>query len=526
MRKRIPYNIYSIEDIDEWRKDFFYPLSSDVRYSVMKSICSALLEEFQALNSDREVYFRIASKALFLDSFDFLMKLITAHRMRSFSDVEFILTNYRCPHDVTLPERCVGHEIYRGSQDIVFPDLLLTRDDEVYRSIQSWKFIVRRMTNLLRQGMRPRGRINNSLMITPNQYSRKYLKNRYGELPFMIRPELLFRMDLSDQDGLDRKSTFQDISSHLALGMDQFFREIAGDNIPEGILNKYEDAVNGQFVRVACDLAQAKRFFSRWPSGLRLYTGTAKYYARIVSEAIREKGGTVTGFPHGGISSGLDLPLLSFTEFATCDRFVCFDERDVDDYSRYPKINEISFPVVKDLGESPLNISRSRFRSSETIDLSKVQTIMYLNYSYWYDTYAIGTRSDVQGLDLQLRVIDFLISLNRRIIFKLRPKTAMLSRAYKHFDYFGDKIEYTAIPFKEVMEVAELFVLEGLNSTALHEAMTLTDKPILFLKPPNPKCTVDYNEILRKRCYVVELKEDSRNRLCFDEVDLRRLFGS
>ena len=96
----------------------------------------------------------------------------------------------------------------------------------------------------------------------------------------------------------------------------------------------------------------------------------------------------------------MDLPFLSFTEFSSCDRFVCFDEKDSADYSSYPRINEISFPVIKDLGESPLNISKSRFKSSETIDLSKVQTIMYLNYSYWYDNYGFGTRSDVQGLDL------------------------------------------------------------------------------------------------------------------------------
>jgi len=189
------------------------------------------------------------------------------------------------------------------------------------------------------------------------------------------------------------------------------------------------------------------------------------------------------------------------------------------------KIKEISFRVIKDLGESPLNISKSRFKSSETIDLSKVQTIMYLNYSYWYDNYGFGTRSDVRGLDLQLRVIEFLISLNRRIIFKLRPKTAMLSKDYKHFDYFDDRVEYTAIPFTEVLDKAELFVLEGLGSSALHEAMTLTTKPIMLFKPPVPKCTPDFEKMLKSRCYVVDLYEDERNRFWFDEAHLRRLFG-
>jgi len=521
----IPYNIYSIEDIDEWRKEFVYPLSGDTSEIVMKSICNTLLEEFQMLNSDQEIYFRIASKALFLETYDFLMKLITAHKMRSFPDIEFILTNCRCPSDVTLPERCVGYEMYRGSEDIVFPVLHLTRYADVYRGIPPWKFLVRRMVNSLRQGMRPRGGINNSLMMTPNHFVRKYLKNRYGKLPLLFRPELLFKIGFSDRNDVARKSASEDISSHLASSIDEIFREIAGDNIPKKILNKYQDAVIGQFVRVVHDLEQARKFFSKWPSELKLYTGTAKYYVRVVSEAVRERGGTVTGFPHEGGLSGLDLPFLSFTEFATCDRFVCFDERDVDDYSRYPKINEISFLVIKDLGESGLNISKSRLRSSETINLSKVQTIMYLNYSYWYDTHGFGTRSDVQGLDLQLRVIEFVVSLNKRIIFKLRPKTALISKDYKHFDYFGDKVEYTAIPFKDIIEEADLFILEGIGSTALHEAMTMTDKPILLFKAPYPQCTADYDEVLRKRCYVVDLNEDSRNRLCFDEYSLRKIFG-
>lgn len=150
---------------------------------------------------------------------------------------------------------------------------------------------------------------------------------------------------------------------------------------------------------------------------------------------------------------------------------------------------------------------------------------MYVALNYYYDTYAYGMRADIQGMDLQLRIIEFFLRLQKQIVFKNRPKTAMLSEQFNHFGYFGERVRYTATPFTRVLHEADLFIFEGVGSTALYEAMSLTDTPIILFKPLVPKCTPAFTEMLQKRCRLIDLHEDQNNRLCFDEQTLRSSFA-
>lgn len=526
MVRKVPFNIYSIQDLEEWRNSFTYPVSSRLSELVNERVCSLLVDRYGRLRDGLKTSFRIASKALYIETYNLLMKTIIACTMRQDRACEFVLTNHLVPEDVRLADRNTTYELYRGSEDVLFPDLRLEYDDRPFRSIPYWKKLGKHAMEAMKWNRRPRpGNCNRTMIMGPNACTLKYAKLREEKSPYLLYPELIFGMSRIEGKRSSMEADVSALASDLGEEMSSLFTEVTGTPISRRILASYSSAIEGLFKRIPSDLTQARPFCRGMPSDVKLYTGTAKYFVRVMGEAVREIGGEVTGFPHEGGLSGLSMPYLSFTEFATCDQFVCFDEKEAEDYGKYRLINKVNFPVVQGLGESILNMDPSRLHRGATIDLKDVSSIMYVNLAYWYDSYTYGTRSDLQGLDLQLRILDFLVSLGKRIIFKLRPKTAYLSKQYDHFGYFKGSVDYTAIPFPDVLDQADLFVLEGVGSTALYEAMTLTSKPIILLKQSVPKCTALFEEMLRKRCYVVDLHEDDRNRLCFEEESLKRAFG-
>lgn len=277
------------------------------------------------------------------------------------------------------------------------------------------------------------------------------------------------------------------------------------------------------FGRIEVELKQTRRYFRKLAPQSQLFTGTAKHYTRIIGEVFRERDDEVIGFPHEGGLSGLYLPSVAFTEFATCDRFACLAPEDAESYSAYPNINRIGYFVIGDDASAPVPGISSSFCKGDRIDLKEIETIMYVCYGQHFDIYGSATRSDLQGLYLHLNVLQFLLTLNKRIIFKNPIKSEILSKRHNHFNYFGDKVIYCSEPFTQVLEKADLFVLEGVGSTVLHEAMTLTEKPIVLLKPPIPRCDVHLMRKLEGRCFVVDLFEDEHNRLCFRTEDFVKI---
>ncbi|MFC1822866.1 hypothetical protein ACFL9T_09185 [Thermodesulfobacteriota bacterium] len=448
-----------------------------------------------------------------------------AQMMKEYHDIEFVLTNHRCPEEINLPERHITYDLYRGIKDIPFPNLNLDYDDAYYKNIRLWKKVALHVLDLISINRFRDGDHKLTLMTGPNSCTLDYVNNHLDKKPHMIRPELIFKPYRSTHYDSKYEKKFQELAERLRRYTAYLFKETAGPEMPAEISNKFKQMVFKLFLRIESDLEQAREYARELPSEVELLTGTAKHYVRVMSEAIREHGCQVTGFPHEGGLCGLVLPILSLTEFATCDRFVCFDERDADDYRRYSMINTVQFPVERELGQSILNIDVSKLTSSFSFDLKKISNIMYVNSSYWYEKYGYEIYSDTQGFDLQLRILDFLLSLGKSIIFKNRPKTALLNRRYDHFGYFRGRVEYKDTPFTQVLDDADLFVFEVVGSTALYEAMTLTEKPILLFKPPLPKCTHEFDSILRKRCFVVEMYEDDKNRLVFNQEKLKGIFN-
>ena len=169
MTRSVPFNIYSIRDIDEWRREFFYPVSSEISDLVNERVCVFLADQFGRVGDALKVYYRIASKALYLETYNLLLKAIVAFRMKEDRGHDFVLSNHRVPGDVGLAERNIAYELYGGSEDILFPDLRLEYDDRYYRALPGWKKLAKRAVQALKRGRFPRpGNSRRALVVGPN----------------------------------------------------------------------------------------------------------------------------------------------------------------------------------------------------------------------------------------------------------------------------------------------------------------------------------------------------------------------
>ncbi len=525
MKEKIPFNFYSIDDIDKWRNDFFFPLSLKTCERIEKELCSLLISQYSGIGERYKIHYRIASKALILESYDLLIKLVLANEMKKRDDSIFILSNHRLPPDINLPKRNITFDLYMGKEDIDFPNLELKYNDPFYLNISHVRRVGQYIKSFVEYNLRRNKRDIDNYVVIPNDTTLQYLSKIMGDDFFLLRPLLIFKESLNKKIPYKVSSDFFTIASLTCSKINSVLYKNSSINIPDKIKQSFEKSIHYLFNRIDFELGIARKFCSKYIKPKSdLYTGTAKHFTRVLGEVIRERGGKTIAFPHEGGLSGLNLPVLSFTEFATCDSFVCFDELDAIDYKKYPTINSINFPVIKGLGESGLNIEKSKLKKAEKIDINSISTIMYVFFGQHIDNFGSSTRNDLIGFDLQLKIIDNLIKLGKKILFKNRPKSLTMSNKYNHFGYFNDKIDYSATPLDQVLNKADLFILEGVGTKSLHEIMTLTNKPIILFKTNFPQCTGEYENQLNKRCYVIELYEDSKNRLCFDEASLKGLF--
>ena len=68
-----------------------------------------------------KIYFRISSKAIYIETYNLLMRLVVASRMRD-CKTEFVLDNHRLPDDVILAGRNTTFDLYKGNDNISFSD--------------------------------------------------------------------------------------------------------------------------------------------------------------------------------------------------------------------------------------------------------------------------------------------------------------------------------------------------------------------------------------------------------------------
>ena len=179
-KMRLPFNIYSIEDIDQWRKDFVYPLSMKVGEDLELRITDFLIKGCRELQGFSQTLYRIASKQIYVETYDLLMKWLMAESMRSRMDTEYIFTNHRCPEDVVLNSRSATYDFYLGCEDIRFLNYNLSYDNvdfaRLYNSGTGLSKALKRFKTFLRiagKGLRQNA---SEFVIHPNECTLRFIQ--------------------------------------------------------------------------------------------------------------------------------------------------------------------------------------------------------------------------------------------------------------------------------------------------------------------------------------------------------------
>jgi len=520
--KSIPHNIYSIANIDQWRETFSFPLSATVCPKLHVKMSSFLFEAYNEFPDELRVHYRIATKHIYSDTLQLLMRLTMAESMRQTAAARFVLTNHRCPAHFSLG-RNMTFDLYLGKDEVVF--------DAFEETVRQSSCLRRRPHPLLKYLLKRLKGHNvvplekaDYVTVDPNSTVDTWIGKRPAAA---IDFEDVFKRhgDLTPSE--KQRRPFAHLADRLQDFIVSEFDAITGGSVSERVLSQYRDMLYAYFGLIAQHLEQARVFFDHvhLRQGITFCTGTAKHLVRVISEAARERGARVIGFPHNGGDSHTSLPALPFAEFACCDAFACFDEHERGGLRTYRTLEPVDFEVIEQVCQSVWETDEQWIDRPLAIDLNRVETIMFPGAAYFYDNPILTVPADTVLFDLDLKILEFLLSLKRRVVYKVRGKTQYLHNGFNHFNYFKDRVVYDDTPFRKVMQTADLLVFNVFSSSALCEAMTFTHKPIVLFYSGHPRPTAGFERVLGKRCYIVNLQEDGRNRLCFDQQKAEALFA-
>jgi hypothetical protein len=268
----------------------------------------------------------------------------------------------------------------------------------------------------------------------------------------------------------------------------------------------FEARVTPSIAKINADV-KAIRKTRRLPANVWTGTGAA-YVARLIASEVSRRGGTVTGFDHGGVTAiSQVLELTSISELMVASRF-CVATRPWAQLLEHSKAMTLAAPfggceIIHSDGEPT-------FRQA-CLDGSAParRRVVYVGHPYRaLRQFAIAGTSDAIYWDLQSRLAAHLNELSVDLICKPHPEG--------HFVGKRNPIEQIAPTsyrrFEEHLPDTDVFVFDAPTSTTFAEALC-TNRPVVLIErgqyPFNP--AIDAH--IRARCRIVPSHIDDRNRI-------------
>ena len=256
-----------------------------------------------------------------------------------------------------------------------------------------------------------------------------------------------------------------------------------------------------------CDDLLAIRNISNLP--LNIWTGSgSQYVARIIASEVMRRGGSVTGFDHGGVTAiSQAQPLTAVGELMIADRFCVGTARWADLLKRSEALALVSpfdsCKVIHSNGEPTFrnacvnNVVRSRRR------------VLYVGHPYRaLRQFAISGTPDVLYWDFQSRVAQYLSELSIDLTCKPHPEG--------HFVGQKNPIETIAptsyLPFEDHLKDTDVFVFDAPTSTTFAEALC-TNCPVVLLERGHYPFNPEIDNEIKNRCRIVPCQVDERNRI-------------
>jgi len=523
----LPLNLYSIGDVAEWRRDFYWPISQQEIYAIELACFQQLVALIRATPTEVRTVLRIAASCLYTQFNDWCAEMIAAHRLADLAGrYQVQYDNRRAPRGVFLPE---AHNIYAFYQGGVprcdyhgWPRHPSARcSGRFFRCLRSLAGRLYMQNRLSRKGLIGPAR---NLAVNPNPDTLLYLARRRIRFKYLKSDQFFKRLDpQSIRAFVPARSLVAALWELIGI-VEGIFLQYTGAQVNERLRQHFHASLMDLLKVIALDL-QYLRSRARRLAQKNIYTGTGgNYFTRVLAAVARENGSHVMGFPHGGSAACIHFPKFALTEMELCDAFLCYDSKERDVNRRYETIdNRVRFCVEP--GEQPSLLDCPVPETCRKIDLSRVHTVMCVAPGYFFDRHGSQIIPETVHFEFEVHLIEFFLALGKRVIYKHYSKSAHYSPGFNMFDLFqGRNVVFESRGFSspEVLAQGDVFVFTKAASTALYEAMTLTHKPIVLFHPDIPRLTREFRDL--GRVQIVYLQQDSKNRLRFDPEQFCRDF--
>ena len=240
---------------------------------------------------------------------------------------------------------------------------------------------------------------------------------------------------------------------------------------------------------------------------------------RALCICVRQSGGKVTSFAHGGNVGLYDTPNLAFSEFALSDELIAYMPKSA---RLYEKIRDNHGLVRNNKAVIRSVPTREYVKWHRNFSFKpspkKIKSIMVLGSSYnqwrrFHDTPSLS----FMRLNLELRVMDILKKAGYKLYYKAHPDRVKEAKGI----FEGMAEVFLKGSFQDYLSVADAYLFMTIRSTAFSVALC-TNKPIIGFKmkeelyPPFEEAM----NLLEKRCSFVNAGFDERNRIIFNKEEL------
>ncbi len=255
---------------------------------------------------------------------------------------------------------------------------------------------------------------------------------------------------------------------------------------------------------------------------MNLFIGcSGNLFLRMISIAVRDNGGMVTGFIHGE-------PVIykwdkySWLELSTVDRFITYTERSAKTMASlletYPPLKK---NTVKIEGAETRSFYDIWQRESKKPIPKRIERVMVIA-SYYSDENKLGQGiafPELMQLDWELRIIDILKKAGYKVIYKKHPEVPSSKIHGLPVDSFDGTVKSINDSFEDVMDYADAYVFYFTRSTPLCHALC-TNKPLIYINGGWEEWIPEMYVPFSKRCRIVSSYFDERNRLIINEEGL------
>ncbi len=237
---------------------------------------------------------------------------------------------------------------------------------------------------------------------------------------------------------------------------------------------------------------------------------------RALAIAVRESGGQVTSFAHGGFTGLFRTAALADAEFALSDTYVTYTEGSADLCERIQRYHP---PIVSNRARivAMPRVRHRRNRRHDLVTAHPVRSVMVVGFpmNSWRNANAAAGFALMQ-LHVELRIVDALRAAGYAVLYKAHPDRLAEVRGV-----FDDRAYVITEPIEHAHVLADAFVFGSMRTTAFPVALRTTKPVVAVLMDTEPAVPFsDALEFLERRCTVLRGRFDEHHRVVFDEQAL------